>query len=570
MSDTNSPIETHSEKGLDEGPHESMLEYTCGFFHWGVIRYMLILMLVGVTTGYAGGMTGPWIDLMDYTEECSVYTEAGACEKVMNQDCIWDSTTSKCGWRAGTCSQFTTSAECVSKDYMDCTWSANTCSNKVGYSSLYSGIFGCVPMVMQIILGLFVGDFLAFLHHRNIFMLSGFLLILGSVMQHIGVATSEFWVSTMGRFCLGFAYVFMTVPGMVYVNQNAPPRYKQVLVSFYAVVNNFGQFVPSAIGGALGLTLDFSKEGQLSLHLQLNCMFCTILSVAFTLMGYFIEESPYWATEASTDDEEEEKPENLELENVDEVDEKELLQKVDDMERAKGINVATYSWWSMAGRLLVGICVAGVVQLTGISAFGNYAPMIATNLNINGLVGSILIQAWNTISASMCLVILGITKNLRLVMLSGTMIAAVACLVMGVLIYPGVVPNEKARNGVSIAAVAVYILAFQSCIAGAFYPLAQEMFPLSFRPRGASFMTMFLMLFSFLISVFFPIALSGLSGDQSHDKGLSIIMLFFSVIGFIGFVVIFLFLAPWTAADEKRVRLAMKAENHDEPLQSHE
>lgn len=287
-------------------------------------------------------------------------------------------------------------------------------------------------------------------------------------------------------------------------------------------------------------------------------------------MGYFIDESPYWGTEASSEGDEIKEVEKNELENVEEVADEDLLQKVDDLERAKGIDVTTYSWFSMAGRLLVGICVAGVVQLTGISAFGNYAPMIATNVGINGLVGSILIQAWNTISASMCLVILGLTKNLRLVMLSGTMIASVACLIMGVLIYPGVVPDERARNGVSIAAVAVYILAFQSCIAGAFYPLAQEMFPLSFRPRGSSFMTMFLMLFSFLISVFFPMALTGLSGDQTENKGLSIIMLFFSVVGFIGFVVVFLFLAPWTAADEKKFRLAMKHGAADEPIQENQ
>lgn len=561
MSKSNSPEETHSQGELTM-PEESMLDYACGFFHWNVIRYMLILMLVGVTTGYAGGMTGPWIVLMKYTENCADYTEKNACESLLNQDCIWDAEAATCGWRAGTCSDFDSAETCKSSGYMHCTYtsSTNTCSNEVGYTSLYSSIFGSAPMVMQIILGLFVGDFLAFLHHRNIFMLSGFLLMFGSVLQHIGVATSEFWVSVVGRFCIGFGYVFMTVPGMVYVNQNAPQRYKQVLVSFYAVVNNFGQFVPSAIGGALGLTISFKSESQLSLHLQLNCMFCTLLGIAFTLMGYFLEESPYWAVEETELGEK-----KKEIKDLEEVDEKELLQRVDDLEKATGIDVSTYSWVSMTGRLLVGVCVAGVVQLTGISAFGNYAPMITTNIGINGLVGSILIQAWNTISASLCLVILGLTQNLRLIMLSGTMIASVACIIMGVLLFPGVISNTSARNGVSIAMVALYILAFQSCIAGAFYPLAQEMFPLSFRPRGASFMTMFLMTFSFVITVLFPIALSGISGDHGEDKGLSIIMLFFGVVGFIGFVVVFLFLEPWTAAEEKKFRLAMKKKNDTEP-----
>eukprot|EP00796_Vickermania_ingenoplastis_P013545 gene13545-biopygen79 len=245
-------------------------------------------------------------------------------------------------------------------------------------------------------------------------------------------------------------------------------------------------------------------------------------------MGYLMEESPYWATEDKDEDAEAAADkEELDLEGL---DEKEVMERIDEMEKARGINVAEFSWFSMKGRLVIGLCVASVVQLTGISAFGNYAPIITSRLGINGLVGSILIQAWNVISASLSLVILGMTTNLRMVMLVGTVIASSACLVVGVLIFPGVINDDGVRNGVSIAAIAVYIMSFQSCIAGAFYPLSQEMFPLSFRPRGASFMTMCLMLFAFIISVCFPIALTGLSGGPSgnQNQGMAIIMLFFS------------------------------------------
>eukprot|EP00796_Vickermania_ingenoplastis_P013540 gene13540-biopygen74 len=42
---------------------------------------------------------------------------------------------------------------------------------------------------------------------------------------------------------------------------------------------------------------------------------------------------------------------------------------------------------------------------------------------------------------------------------------------------------------------------------------------------------------------------------------MAIIMLFFSAVGFSGFVVMFLFLQPWTAKDEKEIRDKMKVAN---------
>lgn len=551
--------------------HESLTEYAAGFRSWDVVRYLLFMLLLGVTTGYAGGMTGPWFVLQEYSEDCSRYTAEKACTDVMNQDCVWED--GACGWRVGSCSALS-KADCRSSGYMYChfDYSSNKCTNTIGYSSLFQGIFTSSPTLMQIVLGLFVGDILAFLHHRRIFILSGFILVLGSVMLHVGVATNEFWVSAMGRFNLGLGYVLCTVSGLVYVNQNAPLRYKQVLVSFYAPTLNLGQFIPAAIGGALGLTVDFASPNRpMYLHFELNVMFCTILNIGFFIMGFFLTESPYWKKE-----EEEKALETVEqqsdavLKKLDEVDEKNVLQKVDELEKAKGIDIGAHSWKSMAGRLLVGVCVAAVVQLTGISAFSNYAPTITSNIGLNSLVGTMMIQAWNTISASLCVVILGITNSLRLVMLIGTAGAGAACLVLGILVLPGVIDDTSVRNGVSMACIAVYILCFQSCIAASFYSLAQEMFPLSFRPRGSSFVTMMVMLFSFIISVFFPIALEGLSGGASGDqnKGMGIIMIFFGVVAYISFVVMFLFLQPWTAADEKRSREKMKKRQelapHDE------
>ncbi|KAK7199493.1 Sugar transporter family [Novymonas esmeraldas] len=228
------------------------------------------------------------------------------------------------------------------------------------------------------------------------------------------------------------------------------------------------------------------------------------------------------------------------------------------MEKRRGIDISEYGILAMTPRLLVGAAIAGVVQLTGITSFMNYAPTITSGIGFQPLVGNIVLNVWNVFSAACSLIILAMTSNLRAVFLFGTTVASAACIVMGIVAMPNVVKSDKARNGVSIAAIAVYLLVFQSCIGCSFYPLSQELFPLSFRPRGSSVMQTFQIVFAFVISVFFPIAKEGLSGGPSgnQNKGLAIVFLFFGVMGFIGLVVVFFFLQPWTADDERRYREA--------------
>ncbi|KAL7710342.1 hexose transporter [Lotmaria passim] len=555
-----------AEEPIQSPPPESEADslegvsYVCGFFHWKVARHVVFLVLAGLGQGFPTGINGIFSTFQTYSEQCSLYTTAEACAGVMNQDCTWRN--GSCEWTVGMCSQFTRE-NCHNSGYMHChyDYDDDVCVNNAGFQSLYSGIFACATMVIGIFLGPLAGDFLAFFHHRKAFMFGGFLFLLSAVMQHAGVATNEYWASTIGRFLIGGAQLFICVPTMVYVNQNAPDRYKQVLTSFFCVTLNLGTALAAIIGGGMVLGVSLGgKGGDLYGMFQGYLAFSTAVGVVTVLMGYFIEESPYWAQES--EDETETQREATEqtgeghVEGAPEGNEADLLKRVDEMEKKHGINVAEYSWGSMLPRLLVGVVVAGIVQLTGINAFMNYAPTITGNVGFDPMVGNIVLNIWNVFSAACSLVILALTSNLRAVFLFGTTAASVACVVMGIVTMPGVVSSDKARNGVSIAAIAVYLLVFQSCIGCSFYPLAQEMFPLSFRPRGSSVMQTFQVVFAFIISVFFPIAKEGLSGGASgnQNKGVAIIYLFFAVIGFVGLVVVFFFLQPWTAEDERKYR----------------
>lgn len=541
------------------------VSYVCGFFHWKVARHVVFLLLAGLGQGFPTGINGIFSTFQTYSEQCSLYTTAKACAGVVNQDCTWRD--GKCEWTVGMCSQFARD-DCHDSGYMHChyDYDNNVCVNQSGFTSLYSGIFACATMVVGIFLGPLAGDFLAFFHHRKAFMFGGFLFLLSAIMQHAGVATNEYWATTIGRLLVGAAQLFICVPTMVYVNQNAPDRYKQVLTSFFCVTLNLGTALAAIIGGGMVLGVSLGgKGGDLYGLFQGYLALSTAVGVVTVLMGYFIEESPYWAQESAeesgtqqgaegkTAEEQGEEAHNTEVLEGNEAD---LLKRVDEMEKKHGINVAEYSWGSMLPRLLIGVVVAGVVQLTGINAFMNYAPTITGNVGFDPMVGNIVLNIWNVFSAACSLIILAVTNNLRVVFLFGTAAASVACIVMGIVTMPGVVHNDKARNGVSIAAIAVYLLVFQSCIGCSFYPLAQEMFPLSFRPRGSSVMQTFQTVFAFIISVFFPIAKEGLSGGAggNQNKGVAIIYLFFAVIGVIGFVVVFFFLQPWTAEDERKYR----------------
>lgn len=527
------------------------VSYVCGFFHWKVARHVLFLVLAGLGQGFPTGINGIFSTFQTYSEQCSLYTTEKACSKVLNQDCTWNA--GKCEWTVGMCSQFT-QEDCKNHGYMHCyyDYGGNVCVNRSGFTSLYAGIFACATMVVGIFLGPLAGDFLAFFHHRKSFMIGGFLFLLSAIMQHAGVATNEYWASTVGRFLVGAAQLFICVPTMVYVNQNAPDRYKQVLTSFFCVTLNLGTALAAIIGGGMGLGVSFGgKGGDLYGMFQGYLALSTAVGVVTVLMGFCIEESPYWSEGAA-----EEEQNDVAIAEKAEGDDADLLKRVAEAEKKHGIDVSEYSWASMLPRLLIGIVVAGVVQLTGICAFMNYAPTITGNVGFNPLVGNIVLNIWNVFSAACSLIILAMTSNLRVVFLFGTAAASVACVVMGIVTFPGVVSSDKVRNGVSIAAIAVYLLVFQSCIGCSFYPLAQEMFPLSFRPRGSSVMQTFQTIFAFIISVFFPIAKESLSGGPSgnQNKGVAIVYLFFAAIGFIGLVVVFFFLQPWTAEDERRYR----------------
>lgn len=555
------------------------VNYVCGFFHWKVARHVVFLVLAGLGQGFPTGINGVFSTLQTYSEQCSLYTTAKACAGVLNQDCTWRD--GACEWTVGMCSQFAL-ADCRDSGYMHChyDYGSNVCVNQAGFTSLYSGIFACATMVIGIFLGPLAGDFLAFFHHRKAFMLGGFLFLLSCIMQHVGVATNEYWASTIGRFLAGAAQLFICVPTMVYVNQNAPDRYKQVLTSFFCVTLNLGTALAAIIGGGMVLGVSLGgKGGDLYGLFQGYLALSTAVGVITLLMGYFIEESPYWAQDSAEEETEahhdaKEPGAEAGSDRVAEGNEADLLKRVDEMEKKHGINVGEYSWGSMLPRLLVGVAVAGIVQLTGITAFMNYAPTITGNVGFDPMVGNIVLNIWNVFSAACSLIILALTNNLRLVFLFGTTAASAACIVMGIVTMPGVVKSDKARNGVSIAAIAVYLLVFQSCIGCSFYPLAQEMFPLSFRPRGSSVMQTFQIVFAFVISVFFPIAKEGLSGGAggNQNKGVAIVYLFFGVIGFIGLVIVFFFLQPWTAEDERRHRekhgkgAAREEVNAEEPV----
>lgn len=204
----------------------------------------------------------------------------------------------------------------------------------------------------------------------------------------------------------------------------------------------------------------------------------------------------------------------------------------------------------MAGRLVMGFVVAGTLQLTGINAVMNYAPTIMSNLGLQSLVGNFVVMLWNFVTTIASIPLASIF-TMRQLFLTGSLITSACCLLLcGIPVYPGV-SSSNVRNGVAITGIFIFIAFFEIGVGPCFYVLAQDLFPPSFRPKGASCTMLAQFILNVIINVCYPVATKNISGGASGDqnKGQAIAFIFFGCIGLCCFVLQIFFLHPW---DERK------------------
>uniref|UniRef100_A0A0A9WMK2 Putative transport protein n=1 Tax=Lygus hesperus TaxID=30085 RepID=A0A0A9WMK2_LYGHE len=216
----------------------------------------------------------------------------------------------------------------------------------------------------------------------------------------------------------------------------------------------------------------------------------------------------------------------------------------------------------MTGPLLMGIVVAGTLQLTGINSIMNYAPTIMSNLGLDSLVGNFVVMLWNFVTTIASIPLASIF-TMRQLFLVGSLITSSCCLLLcGIPVYPGVA-SSNVRNGVAITGILIFIAFFEIGVGPCFYVLAQDLFPASFRPKGSSATMLAQFIFNVLINVCYPIATKDISGGASGDqnKGQAIAFIFFGCIGLCCFALQIFFLHPW---DGKKTNRCNESSNDKE------
>ncbi|KAH9578054.1 Major facilitator [Trypanosoma melophagium] len=492
------------------------------FFSLDNLKVAQVQVVGGTLNGFTIGFVAVYSHFYLISTDCSMYKTPTACNTVLNADCVWNTTSNVCGWSDFTCELVhNTETACLADKRCNWVYSDDICKNPTGYSATYNGIFAGAMILGCMIGSIFAGRFAARFGHKVSFLVVGIVSVVASVMYHAAAAADQFWVLCVGRLLIGIVLGLVCVACPMYVDQNAHPKNSKVDGVLFQVFITFGIMLAALMGLALGQSINFDTNTRMKGRMQGYCAFSTLLSLLMIALGIFLGESKttfIGGTVAGED----------------------------------ALDLNEYSYVKMIGPMLIGVAVAGTLQLTGINAVMNYAPTIMGRLGMEPLVGNAVVMVWNFVT-TLVSIPLASFLTMRQLFVACSLVASLACLFLcGVPVYPGVA-STRAKNGVAITGIAVFIAAFEFGIGPCFFVLAQDLFPRSFRPKGSSFVMMVQFIFNVVINVCYPIATERISGGPSgdQDKGQSIAFIFFGGIGMICFVLQVFFLFPWEESDAK-------------------
>lgn len=517
------------------------------FFSAANIKVALVPTIGGTLNGYTIGYVGIYTQMYKTGSDCSVFRGGQtACETVPFADCRWESTVAgpQCGWASYTCrtlypnEEFGGTADaaragCLSDSRCQWSYSKEECQNPFGYSSSFSGIFAG-SMILGCMFGaMFSGPIVPRVGSKVCFLLIGIVSVVCSIMYHIACSEDEFWVLIVARFVIGIFIGMTGVACPLYVDQNGHPKYKRIIGVFFQVFTTFGIFVAATIGLGVGQSVQLSqnKDQRIMARMQGIAAGSTAVSLLMIWLGIVSDEtSAKFSAVAEEEDGKEGKANN-------------------DTQR---LNADEYGWFEMLPRLLMGIVMAGTLQLTGINAVMNYAPTIMGSLNLAPLVGNFIVMVWNFVTTFGSIPLASIF-TMRQLFLAGSLFTSSMCLFLcGVPVYPGV-SSETVKNGVAITGILLFIMGYEFAVGPCYFVLTQDMFPPSFRPKGCAFTQAWQFIFTVIINICYPIATEDISGGAAgnQDKGQAIAFIFFGCLGMICFIIQIFFLHPWEGEETK-------------------
>lgn len=504
-----------------------------GFCDRAVLKVVLVQLANAMLLGYIIGYVGVYNTLVSINEDCTSLKTQEACDSVKFTECAWSSNNT-CFFKDIDCGLFNED-ECRSHEDK-CAFDNDdkVCKHLTGFAATPSGIFAGAMTVGGMIGSMVAGYVVNKIGRKKALILSASICLISSVLVHISRGVDAYGLLVAARVILGIGTGLSCVASPMYTEEMTPEPYRKPVGTMFQVFCTLG----IALAATVGLIVephDFAASQNNEVRIQMFIGVQTFLCLFALVVGIMVPESTRWlAMQDGGNKETGSIASGSELVN----DSAPLIH-----------NTVHYSWGSMLFPLGIATIMCLAQQMTGINAIMNFAPTITKSMGFSAMMGNWVVMLWNFVTTLIS--IPAASKfSMRQMFVTGTLIASCATFVTGIPIFPGVYGNEEGRHALAGLGIFLFILAFEVGMGPAFYVLAQELFPSSFRPKGSSYTLATQFVFNIIINVCFPIAVVDLSGGPSgnQDKGLAIVFFFFGTCGMLAFALLFKFLHPFKEA----------------------
>lgn len=514
----------------------SSYKQTMNFVSVACFKIAIVNIIGGLMFGYQIGFVGVYNTYNSINSNCSALTTEAACGSVHFADCVWGSFANVSGahGNASACyfsdvkSGYLCGAyngdQSACGDHSACIYNhdSNTCEHALGWTPPELGVFAAAMIIGGMIGSFGVAPILRIFGRKKTLLLIGVVATVSSGLMHVASRVDSYPLFVAARILIGVAGGMTCVACPLYVDEMAPEDLKGQIGVLFQVFLTLGIMIAAAVGYGLE-PRDFSVDLQMRMRMQVVIGVSSALCALVIPMSLLIAESRKWVSGGM-------QGEDAELQGPSYLDD-------DDADKS--------SFTGNIGPLLVAVALSIAQQLTGINAIMNYAPNITASVGLTPLLGNLIVMAWNFVTT---LVSIPVAKRFstRQMYLTGAFIASGACLMTGVPVFPGVVADDKTRHIVAGVGIIIFIAAFEIGMGPAFYMLAQQLFPRTFRSKGSSFTIVVQFVFNIIINVCFPIAVTGLSGGPAgnQNRGMGIVFMFFGCAGLTSWFVLVKFLHP--------------------------
>lgn len=485
-----------------------------------IFKIAFVNFVGGMIFGYNVGMVPIYLNYNDVSTNCTKMTAENSCNSLSFVTCDWTvhNSSSECLFPDVVHCTTLTHDECKKYDFCYFDHSCGECLHNVGWDPTKTGVFAGAMIVGAMFGSFLCGPLMTKVGRCRALLIAGVIGTIGSILVSVGRASNVFALIIIARLIVGVTCGMATVVSPAYVNEMAPEALKTRLGCVFQIAVTFGIVFAAAFGYALAPnSYDHPLHMETRYHFFLNIS--TLVSLLCVVAALWVPESTKW----------------LELATGGEKDDIQMPL----------VDTTEHTWSSMWFQLIVAVVLSAAMQLTGINAIMNYAPKITKAAGFPPLLGNFIVMLWNFVTT---LASIPISKkfSFRQMYLIATFVASIACLFCGIPVLPGVLNDETVKHIMVGIGILLFIAAFEIGMGPPFYVLAQEVFPRTFRSKGASFTLATQFIFNIVINVCFPICQQAFSGgpDGNQDKGLAILFMFFGGTGLAAAVFLTKFLRP--------------------------